>query len=117
MSDHVMISCTYNNKHITKTQQFRIIRNHKLLMKHNLNQYLSHNDIINTIFNYTDPNVITEILVNEISLMIECIAPSQKVQCSHNYTPWITEEYRSKSKIKDILHSKVKITNSEDNWR
>ena len=87
MSDHVMLSCTYNNKHITKTQQFKIIRNNKLLTKHTLNEYFKNNDTINTKFNYTDPNIIAEILVNEISLIIECISPSKKIQCPNNYAP------------------------------
>ena len=39
MSDHVMLSCTYNNRHITKKQQFKIIMNNKLLTKHTLNEY------------------------------------------------------------------------------
>ena len=98
MSDHVMLSCTYNNKHITKTQQFKIIRNNKLLTKHTLNEYFTNNDTINTIFNHTDPNIIAEILVNEISLIIECISPSRKIQCSNNYAPWINERYILESK-------------------
>ena len=105
MSDHAMLSCTYNNKNIKKSQQFRIVRDSKLLTKHNLNEYLANNEVISTVFNYTDPNSIAEILINELSLIIECIAPSKKVQCSNNYAPWISQDFINESKVKDYLHN------------
>ena len=85
MSDHIMTSCSYNNKKIRATQQFRTIRDYKLLTKHTLNEYFSHNDTLNTIFNYTDPEIVANVLINEITLIINCIAPPKKIQCSNNY--------------------------------
>ena len=78
MSDHIMISCSYNNKKIKSTQQFRTIRDYKLLTKDILNEYFSHNDTLNTIFNYTDPELVANILINEITRIINCIAPLRK---------------------------------------
>ena len=49
MSDHAILSCTYNNKNINLPQQFKIIRNHNLLTKHNLHQYFKDNDNLNHI--------------------------------------------------------------------
>ena len=46
MSDHFVLSCTYNNKKINFPQQFMITRNSKLLTKYNLNQYFSHNQVL-----------------------------------------------------------------------
>lgn len=55
MSDHVMVSYHYNDKNIKIPQQFRTIRDYKLLTKHLLNQYFENNDILNEIFSLTDP--------------------------------------------------------------
>ena len=87
------MSCTYNNKEIKFPQQFIITRNSKLLSKYNLNQYFSHNQFLQGIFSETDPNVIAETLVNELSIIIECIAPSKKIQCSNSYAPWINDDF------------------------
>ena len=112
-----MISCSYNNKKIKSTQQFRTIRDYKLLTKHTLNEYFSHNDTLNTIFNYTDPEIVANILIKEITLIINCIAPPKKIQFTNNYAPWIDQEFINQSKIKDNLHTKAKLTNSETDWR
>ena len=93
MSDHFILSCTYNNKKINFPQQFIITRNSRLLTKHNLNQYFSHNEFLQGIFSETDPNIIAETLLNELSIIIECIAPSKKIQCSNSYAPWINDEF------------------------
>ena len=93
MSDHFLLSCTYNNKKICIPQQFMITRNSKLLTRHNLNEYFSHNQFLQEIFAETDPNIIAETLLNELSIIIECISPSKKIQCSKNYAPWINEEF------------------------
>merc|ERR1712240_272533 len=45
MSDHFILSCTYNHKKINLPQQFMITRNSKLLTRYNLNQYFSNNEV------------------------------------------------------------------------
>ena len=94
-----------------------ITRNSKLLTRHNLNEYFSHNHILQDIFSETDPNIIAETLLNELSIIIECIAPSKKIQCSKNYAPWINDDFIRESKIKDNLHRIAKGSNSQEDWR
>ena len=79
LSDHIMISCRYSNSKIKSIQEFRTIRNYRLLTKHALSQYFTHNERLNTIFNYTDPETISYILINELSIIINCIAPAKTV--------------------------------------
>merc|ERR1712240_666541 len=117
MSDHFILSCTYNHKKIDLPQQFMISRNSKLLTKYNLNQYFSNNDVLQGIFSETDPNIIAETLLNELSIIIECISPSKKIQCNSTYAPWIKEEFLRESKVKDELHRIAKGTNNEEDWR
>ena len=94
-----------------------ITRNSKLLTKFNLNQYFLHNQVLQCIFSETDPNIIAETLLNELSIIIECIAPSKKIQCSNSYAPWIKDEFLRESKIKDNLQRIAKGTNNEEDWR
>ena len=117
LSDHAMISCTYSHQSIKIPQQFKIIRNNKLLTKHSLNQYFDHNHELNRIFNETDPDAIAEILINELSLIIETISPSKKIQCSNSFCPWLDDEYRIEASIRDNLHTIARTTNTEVNWR
>merc|ERR1712101_64271 len=104
-------------KKICIPQQFMITRNSKLLTRHNLNEYFSNNHFLQEIFSETDPNIIAEILLNELSIIIECIAPSKKIQCSKNYAPWINQDFIRESKIKDELHRIAKGSNSIEDWR
>merc|ERR1712240_415666 len=46
-----------------------------LLTEHTLNQYLNNNNIIQTAYNYTDPDLIAEIIVTQYNNIIEIIAP------------------------------------------
>ena len=55
--------------------------------------------------------------MNELSIIIECIAPSKKIQCNNSYVPWLNEEFQRESKIKDNLHRIAKGTNNEEDWR
>ena len=93
MSDHVMLSCHYNDNNISIPQQFRSVRNNRLLTKHALNEYFECNDRLNELFSYTDPNQIAEILIGEITVIIESIAPSKRVQCKSSYAPWLNDQY------------------------
>ena len=93
MSDHVMLSCHYNDSNIKIPQQFRNVRDNKLLTKHTLNQYFENNHNLNEIFSLTDPDQIAELLVYEVSIIIESIAPSKRVQCKNSYAPWINSDF------------------------
>ena len=75
-----------------------------------------HNDILDIIFNYSNPDTIANILINEISLIINCIIPAKRIQCYNKFALWIDEEYIHQSKVRDDMHSKAKISDSQDDW-
>merc|ERR1712240_483855 len=77
-------------------------------------QYLNHNTEINSIYGSCDPDYIAELLISELSIIIESISPSKHVQCSSNYVPWITAEQRSEAHLRDNYHKTATKTNSED---
>ena len=82
-----------------------------------MSQYFVNNEVLQSIFSETDPNVIAETLLNELSIIIECIAPSKKIQCNSSYAPWIKEEFLREAKVKDNLHKIAKRYNREEDWR
>merc|ERR1712240_304919 len=88
-----------------------------LLTENKLNKYLDNNDIIQTAFNYTDPNLIAEILMKEYNNIIEIIAPQTKQQVKKNYTPYINKETRLERQNLQKLHTKAKQTQDNNDWR
>ena len=114
MPDHVIISCVYNNKSFASLQQFRIIRDNKLLTTNTLNEYLANNEVLDSISNHTDPNIIAETMIWDISLMIESIVPSKKIQYKNNNAPLPNDEFKYEAKIRDDLHEKIRISDSEN---
>merc|ERR1712240_226133 len=81
-----------------------------------MNEYVKNNDIIQTALNYTDPNLITEIIMNEYNNIFEIIAPQTKRQVKKNYTPYINKETRQEKQNLHKLHTKAKQTQDTNHW-
>ena len=73
-----MLSCNYSSSDIIILQQFKIVHNNQLLTKDKLQMHFNNNLPLNNIFSYTDPNIITNIIITELSIIIELIAPEKK---------------------------------------
>merc|ERR1712240_244139 len=85
--------------------------------EHNLNQYLNHNQIIQTAYNYTDPDLIATIIMQEFNNIIDIIAPRTKRQIKKNYTPYLNKDTREAKKKLNEIHNKTKRTQHDDDWR
>merc|ERR1712240_116321 len=85
--------------------------------EHNLNQYLNHNQIIQTAYNYTDPDLIATIIMQEFNNIIDIIAPRTKRQIKKNYTPYLNKDTREAKKQLNEIHNKAKQTQHDDDWR
>merc|ERR1712240_293787 len=86
-SDHATLTTTYHTKPPVNNPKVIYTRPKHLLTEHNLNEYLNNNNIIQTAYNYTDPELIAEIIMREYNNIIELIAPRTKRQVKKNYTP------------------------------
>ena len=58
--------------------------------------------------NYTDPNLIAEIIMSEFNNIIEIIAPCKSKQEQKNYTPYINKIMRYKQRKLRKLYDKAK---------
>merc|ERR1712121_130791 len=85
LSDHATLTATYHTKAPANNPKTVFTRPKYLLTEHNLNQYLNHNQIIQTAYNYTDPDLIATIIMQEFNNIIEIIAPRTKRQVKKNY--------------------------------
>merc|ERR1712240_317861 len=117
LSDHATITATYHTKAPINNPKVIYTRPKHLLTEHNLNKYLNNNDIIQTVYNYTDPELIAEILMREYNNIIEIIAPRTKRQVKKNYTPYLDKETREGKRKLHQMHNKAKQTQDNDHWR
>ena len=117
LSDHAFLSCNYNAKDISIPQQFKIIRNSNLLTREALARHILNNLTLNSIFSLTDPNEIANIIIFELSRIIEFLAPAKKIQCSKKYCPWVDSNYRIEANKRDTLHSEAIKINNPLAWR
>ena len=107
-SDHSTLSVGYHAKALlAPRRQFYTRPKHKLT-SHALNQHLENNDVINSALNYTDPNLIAEIIMSEFNNIIEIIAPCKSKQEQKNYTPYINKIMRYKQRKLRKLYDKAK---------
>merc|ERR1712240_733827 len=117
LSDHATITATYHTKAPINTPKIIFTRPKYLLTEHNLNEYLNNNDIIQTAYNYTDPELIAEIIMREFNNIIEIIALRTKRQVKKNYTPYLNKETREGKKKLYQMHNKAKERQDNDDWR
>ena len=116
-SDHSLISLIYNTKSKFYTPKFTNVRNFKLLSRERMLLFLDNSIELNKIFNYTDPEVIANIMQIELNAMINIIAPCKRIQIKKNYQGYLTESTREKIKLnKYYLGEAIKINNAES-WR
>ena len=88
-SDHAILTAKYHTKAPITNPKLVYTRQKHLLTEYTLNQYLTNNDILQTAYNYTDPDLIAEIMMSEYNNIIDIISPRTIRQVCKNYTPYI----------------------------
>ena len=115
-SDHSILTAIYHTKApIEPKRQFFSRKKHKLTT-HALNQHLQNNNILNSAFTYTDPNLIADIITSEFNNVIEIIAPCTVKQERKNYAPYINTTLRNKQRILQQLYNKARKTKCNEDW-
>ena len=75
LSDHNILTFNYNNNKLNKKPTYKIKRDFNLLNTDILTQSCDMNDRIDTVFDYDMSNDIADILIDEITNIIQTIAP------------------------------------------
>ena len=87
ISDHSIFTCIYNSKFFKIPQLFKIIRDNSRITSEKLSQQFKSISILLLILESKDSNYVAETLVNEISIMVETLAPSKLIKCSKKFAP------------------------------
>ena len=66
LSDHKIITCSYNNKKLNLSTSYKTKRDFSLITTESLLHYLNTTNNIDQVFNTNDPNKIADILINEV---------------------------------------------------
>ena len=105
-SDHCIILFNYNTKFDNTKPKFAFKRDKYLLTTHTLKSYIENNQNLNSIFNYEDPEIITNILTSELNLIINCIAPKKRIQLTKKFAPYINKQLKAEITIKNSQYKK-----------
>ena len=115
-SDHSFISAVYHSQEQCYNPKFIKTRNFRNLNKTSLHLTLDQSEI-DRVFNFTDPNVISNILQTELNTVINTLAPAKVVQYKVNYTPFLTDRMKRDMEFnKNLLDRAIK-THGIDDWR
>ena len=104
LSDHKIVTCIYNNKKLNLSTTYTTKRDYSLITTDSLLHYLNMTNNIDQVFNTDNPNTIAEIIINEVNLCIETIAPSKRIQCTKKHCKWYTQALTQLAQYKKIFY-------------
>ena len=93
--------------------KFAFKRDKSLLSKHNLGQFMENNTYIDELFQWEEPNLIAEILTNELNIIVNSIAPKPKIQLSKKFVPYMNSQIRDRIREQKRLLDIFKRTKSK----
>ena len=93
--------------------KFAFKRDKSLLSKHNLEQFMDNNTYIDELFQWEEPNLIAEILTNELNIIVNSIAPKHKIQLSKKFVPYMNSQIRDRIREQKRLLDIFKRTKSK----
>ena len=76
-----------------------------------MKQHLTNNEILLTAYNYTDPDLIAEMIMTEYNYIIDIISPHTIRQVRKNYTPYLNKTIRQQKQQLHKLLIRAKHTN------
>ena len=82
-----------------------------------LTQHVQNSFLLDSIFNYDDPDTVTEILQLELNSIINSIAPSKVVQYRSDYVPYYNEDILNDMTKQKAMLNRAILSNSHDDWR
>ena len=72
---------------------------------------------LNNVFPSDNPEVNADILMCQLNLIIECIAPEKMILLSQYHAPYINNQLRTDIKERQRLYKKAISTKSDEDWR
>ena len=83
--DHSIITYNHNSKFSKIPQLLKILRDNTKITSDKLIELFDNNIFWPPILESNDSNYNAETLVNELSIMVETLAPSKLIECKKNF--------------------------------
>ena len=115
-SDHKIIFATRFAKNITRNPRIIKKRSYK---NFNAQEFLSAVRNISwwKIYSCEDVNLAVKMLSEELTLILDKMAPIKVVQVRTNYAPWLSKNTKDLMKQRDLAQQKASSTNQVDDWK
>ena len=72
--------------------------------------------LLNEAFQYSDPNIIADIFVNEMEIIQNSLAPPKRVQKRNHLAPWYDKKLHDYSSYKEDVHKMAVINDDIESW-
>ena len=115
-SDHCLLKTSYKVKANPFSPKYVKVSDRKKLTKDALEKCFDQSIHLNKIFQYNNPDLITEILQIELDSIIETLAPSKVIQVKIKDPPFINPDIQAKIKTNNMTLTQAITTNQPDNW-
>ena len=115
-TDHQLLRFMYLTKAQVYRAKFKYIRNTKLLNANTLQLHVQQSQQLNKLFTLTDPNKIANFLQNELSLIIDTIAPQKRIQVKNIHSNFLTPNIVAKINNNNKLLTKAINSKKSDDW-
>ena len=117
IADHEMVRCDYCHKVSEPLPHFIKIRDFSLLTRISILDQICINQRINSIFNYSNPNHVCNILIEELNYIIDFLAPATIKPFKKCYQPYLDQSLKDQICESEQLLTKAITTNAQEDWR
>ena len=111
-----MLRFKFMTKAQTTKPRFKNIRNMNLLNKNTLNLHVEQSHELNEVFSMTDPNSIANTLQDELTLIINTIAPQKRIQVKNIHSNFLTPDIVKKIKTNNKLLTTAINSKTNEDW-
>ena len=116
-SDHKIITAQYNAVLKIYHPKFIKSRNFRLLTTEAISLYINNSYLLNSIFRYDNPEIITNIIQIELNAIIDSIAPAKIVQYKKDFCPYYDSNIVNKLKLSNVMLTAAINSHNQNDWR
>ena len=69
------------------------------------------------IYSCEDVDLVVKMLSDEITQILDVMAPIKVIQVRTNYAPWLSKSTKDLMKIRDLAQRKASESNDPDDWK
>ena len=115
-SDHKLIFATRYSRNITRNQRIIKKRSYK---NFDVKEFLTAIRKISwwKIYSCEDVDLVVKMLSDEITQILDVMAPIKVIQVRTNYAPWLSKSTKDLMKIRDLAQRKASESNDPDDWK